>query len=113
MLVSPAAHGPVEGASGFVEPHASSAAVCACGDDVCVRVAPVWLRARLRASSWLVSYKTLALGHARPFFAFARLEGGLRLIVAQLALETLLTALLRQDSARSGPNPKFHPRSGH
>ena len=51
------------------------------------------LRVGLQASllpSWLVSYNTLVTA-----FFLARLEGGLRLIVAQLVLETLLTVLLR------------------
>ena len=72
---------------------ARAGTTCACA--VCL----FWLRVGLQAKlwpSWLVSYKTLALGHGLFFcLFFACAAGGLRLIVAQLALETLLAALLK------------------
>ena len=47
-----------------------------------------------KAAAQLASVLQNASSRSRPFFAFARLEGGQPLTVAQLALETLLTALL-------------------
>ena len=90
-------------------------AACVAGGTVRVRGRRVRVRRTYlaacrpagKAVAQLASVLQNASSRSRPFFAFARLEGGQPLTVAQLALETLLTALLSQDKARSGRNSKF------